>query len=288
MGRWGYMWKAIEPFISTLLNEESPTLLKDIAILTSPHLEWAKFTDSKHLIHLFGAATSVITYTDEIGRSVVDTLLQIASDHNLQPHVPSGMWLWLNKSPLLPPLSQGRSLGSGQGVVKMIRALGDIQILKSYLVHVWSEWDSIDFDLPQDPDHEMCTSIREDFGGIGMRCHRKDLLQRLNHILGQLDLGLYHLRKERPNLIQSDIQRMKGQYEELKKVLVEVDGAVDILIREPPISGTPFSLLTLDRSRISLSSYVHNSSPMFVIVCLGCPLLLSTLHPYLPMTLYLC
>ena len=91
----------------------------------------------------------------------------------------------------------------------------------------------------------MCASIREDFGGIRMGHHRKDLLQRLDYILGRLDLGLDHLQQYKPRLTERNIQKMKAQYGGLKKVLLEVDGAVDILIREPLILAILLSLLTL-------------------------------------------
>ena len=287
----GYMWNVIEPFITTLLNEESPTILKQTAILASPYLKWAEFTDSKHLIQLLVVATSAVTYTDEIGQSMVDTLLQIASHHNLQPHISSSMWLWLGKCPLLPPVCRGHYLGGKYGVVKMVQSLGDIQILKSYLFHIWSEWDHLEvwcselshFDGSGLPG--MCALIREDFGGIGMRSHQKELLERLDYILGQLDLGLDYLQQYKPSLTKSHVQKMKEQYGGLKKVLVEVDRTADILICEPSLLSISFSLLTFNRSRISLSSYVLNPSPMFIIVCLGCHLLLSTLQLYLPIHL---
>ena len=59
----------------------------------------------------------------------------------------------------------------------------DIEVLKSYLFAVWSEWDWLSnycFD-------EMCILIRDDFGGIEMGHHRTDLIQRLDDVLGQLD-----------------------------------------------------------------------------------------------------
>jgi len=68
----------------------------------------------------------------------------------------------------------------------------------------------------------MCTSIREEFSGIRMGQHREDLLQQLDHILGQLDLGLCHLQQYKQSLNEASIQQMKEQYGELKRVLLEV------------------------------------------------------------------
>ena len=255
MGVWGFMSSSIEPFIATLLDGDSSTSLKQTAILVSPHLPWKEFVNSKHLIQLWAAAASVVTYTDEIGQSVVDTLLEVASGHELQPHIPAGMWLWLNECPLLPPVSKGCHYGSVEGVVKMVRALGDSQILKSYLIHIWSEWgylhDWYNHCGPNSPPNfylcglpEMCISIMEDFGGIRMGHYRKDLLHRLDHILRQLDLGLEYLQQNNPSLHEDDVQEMKDQYGELRRLLTEVDEAVDILIRKLSILVFPLDLLT--------------------------------------------
>ena len=77
----------------------------------------------------------------------------------------------------------------------------------------------------------MCTLIREDFSGIWVGYHREDLLQRLDYILRQLDLGLGHLQQHKPSISASDIWQMRGQYEQLKEVLLEVDReAIDRLM----------------------------------------------------------
>jgi hypothetical protein len=61
----------------------------------------------------------------------------------------------------------------------------------SHTFFVWSEWDCL-YDSGLD---EMQASIREDFGGIGMGHHREDLIKRLDHVLGQLDLGLEYFKQ---------------------------------------------------------------------------------------------
>jgi len=233
-GQSGFMWHWIRlPFI-TLLNEGSPVSLKQAAILASPYLPWWSFPNDEHLIQLWAAAASRVPYTDKVGQSVIDTLLQIASNGSLRPHIPVDMWSWLNNRPNLPPTCIGRLQGSIQVVVQAVRALGNMETLKSYLLLVWSEWDPIHLggvrnysgqhcsyqkSLP-----EMCTSIREDFKGNRMEKHREDLLQWLDHILGQLELGLSHLQKQKPNLNGESIKQMMKQYEELESVLLEVGG----------------------------------------------------------------
>jgi len=210
-----FMWSEIKPLLASLLDEESPISLKQATILASPHLPWSWFKGANNLIQLWADAASAVPYTDDIGRSVVDALLQNAFWDTL----PVGMWSWLNKRPSLPPVCHGRHLGSFREVVQMVRALGDIETLTSYLLLVWSEWGG----LWLGGFEEMCTSIREDFSGTSGAQHREDLLLHLDHVLEELDRGLDYLQQHNPNLNARDIQRMKVQYMELKDVLVVVD-----------------------------------------------------------------
>jgi len=240
LGEPWFMWWHIRPFVTMLLEEESPVSKKQAMILASPHLPWWKFQDT-HLVPLWAAAASEVPYTDEICQSVVDTLLHIASSGNLQPHIPDGMWLWLNKCPTLPLVCTGRARGSIPGVFQVVHGLGDAEILKSYLLLVWSEWNCLHsgwmqfMNLPdclcsepmkclshEGASLEMRTSIREAFSGVGADHYKGGLLQRLDHILGQLDLGLGHLQQHKPSLNEDDVQLMKKQYAQLKEVLLEV------------------------------------------------------------------
>jgi len=215
--RSGFMWRYIEPFLSALLDEDAPVPPKWAVILASPHIPWWQFENGAQLIQLWAAAASEVEYTDDVDQSIVDTLLQIACWKS--PPIPPGMWPWLNRRPNLPPVCSGRYWGTKQAVFQTVRALGDIEILTSYLLLVWSEWD---FVMPRGFD-EMCASIREDFGGEGMGHHRKDLLQRLDHVLGELERGLEYFRQHKPGLEEDRILFRQGQYGRLKEILLEVD-----------------------------------------------------------------
>jgi len=216
----GFMWHRITPPIAVLLGGENPVSLKRAVILASPHLQWWNPTIDGRFVRLWAAATRAVPYTHDLGPCVVDTLLLIASQDSLRSHIPADMWSWLNKRPVLPPTCAGGSQGTKRNVVQTVRRLGDIEILTSYLLLVWSEWNYL---YPDGLD-EMCASIREDFGGIGIGQHRKDLLQHLSRVLGQLDLGLGYIRQHKQGLGEDDIQSMKGQYGRLKEALLEVDG----------------------------------------------------------------
>ena len=162
-----FMWRRIQPYITTLSNNPSPPSLDQVIVLGSPHVSWYIEPHNEDIatrwVTRWAAAASAVPYTEEVGQNVVNALLRIASVASLLPHIPVGIWAWLKKQPSLPPVCDGRSEGTTRNVIRHVRALGDIETLKSYLYLVWSEWGCIDpFSLP-----EMKISIREDFSGIG-------------------------------------------------------------------------------------------------------------------------
>ena len=259
-----FMWCWIIPFFTTLLDSWNAVPLKQAALLASPHLLWWGSANGKQIIQLWAAAASIVPYSDEIGASVVDTLLRIASNPSLGPHIPSRMWLWLNRQPNLPPVCAGRYLGSSRGVVKAARANADLRTLKSYLLLVWSEWDY----LYHKGHLQMCTLIREDFSGGWMGDYRKDLLEHLDYILGQLDMGLDHLQKHKPSLDMDDIEQMKEQYKKLKEAVLVEDHKVAIdLTCESSRLIIPLGLLTtVFTYRETLNIHVCPPPPMPIVV----------------------
>ena len=263
-GQWGFMWHRVRLLVATLLKEEGSVSLKRAVLHALPHIPWANSTNGQHLVQLWATAASVFPYTDEIGQSVVDTLLHIASEDSLRPHIPVGMWPWLSNQPPFPLVCWGRFQGTQREVIQTIRALGNIEILKSYMLLVWSERDYLGF-LGL---HELCTSIQEDFSGIGMGRHREDLLQHLGHILSQLDLGLEHLRRDEPGLSGGDIEYMKYEYGELKGALLEADREAVLFLARELSSWSSFSIGLLTRAyhREPFGFYVCDSSPVFVVV----------------------
>ena len=121
-----FMWHHTKPFIVTLFDMPNPPPLNWVLGLISPGVLWH---DRPH--HDSVATWGVVTpLSTEVDRSVVDMLLRIAFVASLRPHIP-------------PELS-GRSKGTEGHIVRQVRAIGDIEILRSYLLLVWSEWDCID------------------------------------------------------------------------------------------------------------------------------------------------
>jgi len=180
---------------------------------------WGNRPYTQNAFARWAVAVLAIPYS-EVDPSVVDALLQIASVGFLRPHIPLPIWARLKRLPSLPPVCRGRYLGTSPTVVNHIRGLGDIEILKSYLLLVWSEWNTLgDSDVTA-----MKTAIRETFSGIAMRDHRKDLTERLGYILGQLDQGLGYFKEYESQTEEHWIKQRKKQYRRLLEVLQEVNG----------------------------------------------------------------
>lgn len=212
-------WHCMEAIL--FAKSSSPFLITFV----SPYLPWTATFYDKNTVNQWAAATLAVEYTEEeVGQRVVDVLLQIASDDSLRSHIPDHAWELLKKRVSLPPECLGRSLGIGLDVVHHIRERGDIEILKSYYLLVWSEWDSI----TEPAINEMETSIKEDFCGIGMEGHRKDLIARLDYVLARLNGGLESLGQERPGIDGNVIEQAKEQYRKLRNVL----SMIEVGIRE--------------------------------------------------------
>jgi len=236
-----FTWSRIERSAITLLVRATPRAV----VLTVPRVRWRQLTGTVPLIRWWAATVLEVPYTDEVGQSVVDMLFQIASEGGLAQHIPVPIWSWLTKRPPLPPTCLGRYLGARSPVVDAVRACKDIEVLKSYFLLVWSEWDDLQGNHGF---NKMCASIREDFDGIGMRPHRAELIQRLDHILEQLDRGLEHPWLQYPDLVKPDLWKMMRRYRKLREVLREVE------------RRTPSSLTTRFLHTNSSNGYACSSS----------------------------
>ena len=216
---WGFAWRRIGPYITTLFDESSPPYLNQVIVLVAPSVHWGDGTYTQNAVVRWTSAVLATSYSEVVGQNVADALLQIAHEESLRPHVPVEIWAWLKRRPSLPPVCRGRARGTTSNVVRHIRALGDIEILKSYLLLVWSEWDLLGYRGLTG----METTIREEFCGISMQCHRRDLTDRLDHILEQLDREPKKYSQYRPWMGDRYIKGAVTQYGQLKEVLLEVD-----------------------------------------------------------------
>ena len=209
-------WYRTIQFATTLLPRASSRAI----ILASPHAQWYLLKFELDSVQWWSRAISDVPYTEEFGQNVVDTLLQIAEQDGVAPHIPLDVWSWLTKQPALPPVCLGRNVGTRVRVVEAVRGLRDIEVLKSYFLLVWSEWDDVRDNNSLD---QMCASIREDFGGVGMAPQRAELIGRLDHVLGELDRGLEYLKQYNPRLGKYGLWRRKRRYRKLREALLEVD-----------------------------------------------------------------
>ena len=204
-----FMWHHAVLYISRLFEKRSPTSLNLLITRISPHVPWGGALNNTIAVSRWAAAASAIPYTEEVGRSVVDVLFQISYIDFLRPHIPIEMWEWVKRRPPLPPMYHGLSDGARAPTVAYVRRLGDVDLLKSYLLTIWTD----QWIFHYDQIHEVESSIREDFDGIEMAHHRKDLVERLDHVLGQLGRV-----EETPW-----VREAKAQYTGLKDALLEVD-----------------------------------------------------------------
>ena len=131
-----FTWHRIRLYASSLPHETSPRAI----VLVLPHIRWGQLTDRKDLIRRWAAAASTVPYTEEVAQCAVNTLLQIASQRELLSHIPADAWLWLTRRPSLPPICRGRDVGTRVHVIRAVRALKDIEVLKSYFLLIWSAW----------------------------------------------------------------------------------------------------------------------------------------------------
>lgn len=217
-----FMWCHIAPCIIPLLDEPTIPSLNSIFMLASPYIHWHNNMD-KHIVTRWAAIALETPHTEVFGQSVVDAMLQIAACDGLLSTIPDDIWNWLENLPSLPPRCRGRFEGTRGGVVQHVQKYGS-RILKPYLLLVWSEWNSI---YPSGF-IEMRILIGTHFSGAKRRRDRKDLIERLKYVLGQLDQGLKHLRPHKPDIGEDiqfaerqykDIQLAKKQYEQLKELL---------------------------------------------------------------------
>jgi len=229
-----------EPIV-TLFEEASPDCPNRIVALLSPNMFWGASGFNGNTVAWWAAVALATPWTEEAGQIVVNTLLQIASWDRLSPYIPVDIWLLLKKQPSLPPICKGRSVGTTDHVVRTVRGLRDVEILQSYLLLVWSEWNG----MYSGGLTEMCASIKEDLGGIEMGRHREVLIKRLDHVLEQLDMGPGHLEQQNPYLDRNHIPAARERYQELKRILLGVDReALDILTRTSFRSANSFNSLT--------------------------------------------
>ena len=122
------------------------------------------------------------------------------------------------------------------GVIHHVRGLGDIEILTSFLLLLWSEWVYHDNSGIQPTQ----VTIREDFDGTGLERNRKELMERLDHILEELNQETEHFRKYRREVVGTHVFYAKIEYKALRETLLELEKEVtSTLPVRPPTWAFP-------------------------------------------------
>ena len=250
----GLIWYPVLPFITAMFKKPNPPSLNWVLRLISPNVAQHNGPHDKDMVARQAAETSAVSNPEEVHWSVADELLYLAFIDTLQPFIP-------NDFPRRPK-------GTGGDITHKVQALGDFRILKSYLLLACSEWGLID-SQPVGLT-EMQTSILEEFCGIGMGCHREDLVKRLDDVMVDLEDS------------EDCHQQAKKQCRELKRVLLEVDRETVNTLTRKPLTCICFGLLTPpDAYRISPDLHVWSPSPIPMILHLE-SLGLLPLTNYLP------
>ena len=208
-----FMWHQVVLYVSRLFEERSPTSLNRVIALILPYVPWDGALNNTIAVTRWAAAASAIPYTEEVGTSVIDALLQVSWVDFLQSQVPIDIWSWLKRQPSLPPICHGRSK-NGPKQVAYVRRLGDIDILKSFFILLWMSG----YTPHPDSIHSMERSIREDFSGAGMEKHRKDLIEQLDQVVEQWN------RRSASSPSDRLLQEAKRRYTKLRDTLLELDG----------------------------------------------------------------
>ena len=262
----GFVWNRIGPYIAPLFGKPTPPSLNSIIIIASFHVSWCKLDEDA--VTRWAEVVSAVPYTEGVGWYAFGTLLEIASIESLRPHIPLGVWALLKKWPSTSCYCRDPS---NENVVRHVRTLGDVEILKSYLLLVWSEQNSIDDGSRSLA--EMERVIQEEFGGIGMGCHREGLAKQLDRILWQLtprpkrrNFFARMFRSPSPDHPDPEKLKRKNVYGQLKEVLLEVDGEAVKKLTRKSLRSIFFCLLTPTGTyRIPFNLHVRSTSPMSVI-----------------------
>ena len=218
-------WHHILTHITALFDESTPPSLNRAITMISPYIPWhLPALNTENAVARWGAAASTVPYSEEVGQSVVETLLRILEHDSLLEYIPIHVWGLLKKRLSPSPVWWARFNGSRPSVVSHVRGLGDVEILKSYLLLILSEWNIFEFDFYR----EVRTLIYEDFGVIGMWYHREDIIKHLDCVQQQL------IGQHQSWIDDRNIRRSKRRYRHLKWQLLEADRrAMETLTRRP-------------------------------------------------------
>jgi hypothetical protein len=217
----GIPWCQIKPYVKMWFMKSTSFPLNQALIHMLPCADWHRA--HYKTVEKWTKVVLQVSFTEEVCRSAVAVMLQISLNDSLWPLIPINIWAWLKEQPALSPLFGRQPVKMDEGLIRYLHGLDDIEILKSYLLVLWSEGHEVWFL------DEAADFICETFGGIGMQDHKKDLIKRLDHVLGQLDQGLAYSKQHNiwSLALGRQIWSRTSCYRRLKKLLEGVDSDED-------------------------------------------------------------
>ena len=202
-----YFMFSARPHITTLLGKPNSSFRNWLIALAAPHVDWKDEERVGDTVVAWAAAVSTVPDTEEVIQSVVGTLMQITNIDSLRPHIPIETWVWTKKLQSLPVEDWPHNFITTPDTIRHVRGLGDFDIIGSYFLAMLVSYQSSGNILS-----EVETSIREDFGGIGMWGHREVLLNRVDSALEGVDFYDERLKrciKLKGVLLDMDREAMK-------------------------------------------------------------------------------
>ena len=173
-----YFMPSTPRYINMLFGKPSSSFQNWLIALVAPCMVWEDEAHGEDLVAAWGKAVSNVSDTEEVIRSVIDTLMQVTNVSSLRSSISPKIWAWMKKWQSLPVADWGRFSSATPDAVSHVRRLGDLEITKSC---------SLALLMSHHPGagvlDEVERLIREDFGGIRMQSHREDLLNQLDYIL---------------------------------------------------------------------------------------------------------
>ena len=213
----------IQPHITTLFGQRDSPFRNWLLTLMGRFVGWRDEGRGEDTVIAWAAAVSTVPDTEEVIRSVVGTLMQIANVESLRAHIPVETWAWMKKWQSLPVVDWGQFSSATQDAICHVRELEDFEIIGSYFLLVCSDW----YGIPTDTFDEVEISIRRVFGRIGMQGHREGLLKQLGSILEVMDAEMKRDGKV-------DYKKGLKQCRKLQGVLQDMDReATETLARKP-------------------------------------------------------
>ena len=177
------------------------------------------------------AVASKLPDANDVRETVIHTLLKMAVNEELSPHIPATAWKWLKKQPTIYQVNPWFWDRDWRCILQTVRTLGDIELITSCLSLMWLNPDPFGYG----DGGEMRRFLREELSGIRAVGYRADLIPLLDSAICRLGYDEISVCK----------RIAKKRHEGFRRVLQELDEeAAKVLAGMSPRVITGFCLLT--------------------------------------------